>query len=77
MTEGKRNLYKESGVDVRKGEALVEWLQKDRDGGSTPGEVVSGIGGFAALFRPDFSGMADPQLDIAILKDFLYSFFDT
>lgn len=59
----KRDLYKESGVDVEKGDALVEWLQAEgvaKKGAR--GEVVSGIGGFAALFKPNFSGMAEPLL---------------
>lgn len=57
-----RNLYKESGVDVEKGDALVDWLQESGSIGTRGGEVVSGIGGFAALFRPDFKGMEDPLL---------------
>ncbi len=63
MTEQKgKDLYKESGVDVAKGDALVDWLQSRKADKSSGGEVVSGIGGFAALFRPDFSGMEDPLL---------------
>lgn len=62
MTE-KRDLYKESGVDVDKGDALVEWLQADGSAKrGARGEIVSGIGGFAALFKPNFSGMAEPLL---------------
>ncbi|MBC7658734.1 MAG: phosphoribosylformylglycinamidine cyclo-ligase [Chitinophagaceae bacterium] len=57
-----RDLYKESGVDVEKGDALVDWLQESGSIGTRGGEVVSGIGGFAALFRPDFRGMEDPLL---------------
>jgi phosphoribosylformylglycinamidine cyclo-ligase len=63
MTEQKgKDLYKESGVDVAKGDALVDWLQSRKADQVKGGEVVSGIGGFAALFRPDFSGMEDPLL---------------
>ena len=62
MSDGKRDLYKEAGVDVKKGEALADWLAENPGSASLPGEVVSGIGGFAALFRPDFSGMEDPLL---------------
>lgn len=63
MTEQKgKDLYKESGVDVAKGDALVDWLQSNKSSQTVGGEVVSGIGGFAALFRPDFSGMEDPLL---------------
>ncbi len=58
------DLYKEAGVDVAKGDRLVDWLQSND---STPkatryGTTVSGIGGFAALFRPNFQGMKDPLL---------------
>ncbi len=59
---GEKNFYKESGVDVEKGDALVDWLQQGDMGKSPLGQVVSGIGGFAALFRPNFSGMEDPLL---------------
>ena len=65
MTTDTKNvdLYKESGVDVQKGDALVDWLKVDKGTKDTRyGEVVSGIGGFAALFRPNFSGMKDPLL---------------
>ncbi|HYX33561.1 MAG TPA: phosphoribosylformylglycinamidine cyclo-ligase [Oligoflexus sp.] len=63
MTEQKgKDLYKESGVDVAKGDALVDWLQSRKADQVSGGQVVSGIGGFAALFRPDFSGMEDPLL---------------
>lgn len=59
-----KNFYKDSGVDVEKGDALVDWLQSGGKGqqNKTAGEVVSGIGGFAALFRPNFAGMEDPLL---------------
>lgn len=61
-----KDLYKEAGVDVAKGDRLVEWLQNDKTGDGTQrtryGSTVSGIGGFAALFRPDFRGLADPLL---------------
>ncbi len=63
MTEQKgKDLYKESGVDVAKGDALVDWLQNSKSDRTSGGEVVSGIGGFAALFRPNFAGMEDPLL---------------
>lgn len=63
MSENKsKDLYKESGVDVEKGDALVDWLQSSKSETIAGGEVVSGIGGFAALFRPNFSGMDDPLL---------------
>lgn len=58
-----RDFYRESGVDVEKGDALVDWLQADATAEtSARGEVVSGIGGFAALYRPRMAGMKDPLL---------------
>jgi phosphoribosylformylglycinamidine cyclo-ligase len=58
----KGDLYKQAGVDVEKGDVLVDWLQKSPAQTSKTGAVVSGIGGFAAMFRPDFSGIEDPLL---------------
>ncbi len=57
-----KNFYKESGVDVEKGDALVDWLQSSSSPRSQRGEIVSGIGGFAALYRPQFQDMSDPLL---------------
>lgn len=60
--------YKSSGVDVEAGDALVEWL---KDSGAKPevksrsphaDRIVSGIGGFAALFRVGFPEMKKPCL---------------
>ena len=48
--ESSKSLYKEAGVDIEKGDKLVEWLQSDKSRDKVAGEVVSGIGGFAALF---------------------------
>ena len=60
----KPDLYKQAGVDVDKGDRLVEWLQGggNQDGRTKYGSIVSGIGGFAALFRPNFAGLKDPLL---------------
>jgi phosphoribosylformylglycinamidine cyclo-ligase len=65
MNESNRELYKNAGVDVEKGDGLVSWLnEKNQENvaSSKYGEVVSGIGGFSALFRPNFSQMKDPLL---------------
>lgn len=59
MSQG-QNLYSKAGVDANKGDQLVDWIIQHR-GDQAPG-VVSGVGGFAALFRPDFRGMVDPLL---------------
>jgi len=60
----KPDLYKQAGVDVDKGDRLVSWLQSagDESGKTKHGSIVSGIGGFAALFRPNFAGLKDPLL---------------
>jgi phosphoribosylformylglycinamidine cyclo-ligase len=64
--------YKRAGVDVRKGDALVDWLietnspaqqkTKSKVKSKTSNDVVSGIGGFAALFRASFSDLKSPLL---------------
>ena len=57
------DLYRDAGVDVARGDGLVDWLQEQHDQGVTPfGARVQGIGGFAALFRPDFRRLQDPLL---------------
>ena len=58
----KPSLYKDSGVDIQKADHLVNWLKNQEDEKSSGPSVVSGIGGFAALYRPDFKGFADPVL---------------
>ena len=62
MSRGK--LYKDSGVDIEKGDALASWLssQSDEKHDTKLGSVVSGIGGFAGLYRPNFAGFKDPVL---------------
>ena len=63
MSGEKQDLYKDSGVDTELGDGLVDWLNTGTDIRRSPlGEVVSGIGGFAALWRPNFAGMKDPLL---------------
>jgi phosphoribosylformylglycinamidine cyclo-ligase len=58
------DLYKDAGVDVEKGDELVEWLLSTEASTKSNkfGAKVSGIGGFAALFRPDFRKLKDPLL---------------
>jgi len=58
-----KELYRDAGVDVDKGDRLVDWLQDSGTNHSRRrGEIVSGIGGFAALYRPNLSGMQDPLI---------------
>lgn len=55
--------YKQAGVDVEAGDALVDWLKANAPA-KWPHQdrLVEGIGGFAALFRADFKEMKEPCL---------------
>ncbi len=53
--------YEEAGVSISAGNALVELIKPLAARTRTPG-VVSGIGGFGALFREDFSKYQEPIL---------------
>lgn len=55
--------YKAAGVDVEAGDQLVEWL-KDSAPQNSPhkDKLISGIGGFAAVFRLKFPEMKRPCL---------------
>jgi phosphoribosylformylglycinamidine cyclo-ligase len=55
--------YKQDGVDVEAGDALVDWLKSVAPAkGPHHDKLVAGIGGFAALFRADFKEYAEPCL---------------
>lgn len=54
--------YKSSGVDVVAGDNLVDWLQSSQKSQPHQNKIVSGIGGFASLFRMDFSSYQKPCL---------------
>jgi phosphoribosylformylglycinamidine cyclo-ligase len=56
--------YKTSGVDVAAGDELVDWLQANDNKIKQPHSerILSGIGGFASLFRADFPEMKKPCL---------------
>jgi phosphoribosylformylglycinamidine cyclo-ligase len=57
----KQFTYKDSGVDVKAGEELVDSIKgivKETHNSS----VLANIGGFGGLFRPDFTSMKDPVL---------------
>jgi phosphoribosylformylglycinamidine cyclo-ligase len=57
------NSYKQSGVDVEAGDALVEWLAEDnKKSKHHQNRIVSGIGGFASLFDIRFPEMKEPLL---------------
>lgn len=53
--------YKKAGVDVEAGDALVDWLSlSDSQKMPHSERLVSGIGGFASLFKIDFPEMKNP-----------------
>ncbi len=59
--------YRDAGVDVEAGDQLVDWLvESDSPDPSKKSaradQVVSGIGGFAAVFRTQFTHMKKPCL---------------
>ena len=53
--------YKESGVDIDAGNEAVRRIRELARGTFTTG-VLSQIGSFGGLFRPDLSGLTDPVL---------------
>jgi len=53
--------YKDAGVDIDAGNALVEAIKDDAKSTSRPG-VVSGLGGFGAMFDLKAAGYTDPIL---------------
>ncbi len=77
-SQGSRGMdYKKAGVDVEAGDRLVDWLQASAGAGQSEGEananadaeksphadkLISGIGGFAAIFRMQFPEMKKPCL---------------
>lgn len=55
--------YRDAGVDTAKAEHTATWLQQTTHGSKhTAGEVLAGIGGFAALYRPELSSYREPLL---------------
>ncbi len=56
--------YKDAGVDVEAGDSLVDWLVSSGSQSRQPHQekIVDGIGGFASLFRVDFSKYKKPCL---------------
>ena len=55
--------YKSSGVDIEAGDELVDWLKGQKATEQVHHEnVVSGVGGFAALFRLDLKKYKNPLL---------------
>jgi len=61
MSKEKSLSYAECGVDIDAGNAFVGRI-KDAVASTMRPEVLSGLGGFGGLFKPDFSGMQEPVL---------------
>jgi phosphoribosylformylglycinamidine cyclo-ligase len=53
--------YKDSGVDIDKGNLFVRMIKKEVESTRTKG-VLGGIGGFGGFFRPNLVGMKEPIL---------------
>lgn len=55
--------YKQAGVDIEKGDKLVDWI-KSQSGTTSPfhDNLISGVGGFASIFRANFKDMKSPCL---------------
>jgi phosphoribosylformylglycinamidine cyclo-ligase len=60
-TKNKMKAYAAAGVDVDLGNVVKSGIQKIVRSTHGPG-VLSQIGGFGGLFRPDFRGIKDPVL---------------
>jgi phosphoribosylformylglycinamidine cyclo-ligase len=54
--------YKQAGVDIDAGDDFVRWIQANNKNQPHAHRILSGIGGFAAIFDGRFAGMKAPQL---------------
>ncbi|MDQ6996410.1 MAG: AIR synthase related protein, partial [Mariprofundus sp.] len=61
MSEKQSLSYADCGVDIDAGNAFVGRIKKAVNS-TMRAEVLSGLGGFGGLFKPDFSTMAEPVL---------------
>lgn len=61
MSSARSKAYTDAGVNINAGNELVSRIKKFVAGTHTHG-VLSDIGGFGGLFRPDVSGMETPIL---------------
>jgi len=61
VTDKQSLSYADCGVDIDAGNAFVGRIKKAVHSTMRP-EVLSGLGGFGGLFKPDFSGMEEPVL---------------
>lgn len=61
MSSGRSQAYTDAGVNINAGNSLVARIKNAVARTQTLG-VISDIGGFGGLFRPDLAGMEDPVL---------------
>lgn len=54
--------YKDAGVDIEKGDALVDWIKNKNQKGPLDDLMVSGVGGFASIMRFPQNDMKKPCL---------------
>lgn len=55
--------YKQAGVDIEKGDKLVDWIKSQSETTSPfKHNLVSGVGGFASIFKANFKDMKSPCL---------------
>lgn len=55
--------YKKAGVDVEKGDKLVDWIKSQSESTSPwKHNLLSGVGGFASIFKANFQNMKSPCL---------------
>lgn len=54
--------YKSSGVDIEKGDELVDWLKSDNKARPHEDKIIDGIGGFASIFQLNFPEYKEPCL---------------
>jgi len=57
----KKTTYKSAGVDIKAGDALVDFVKSLAKGRKDPG-LVAGVGGFGALYRVPMKGKKPPLL---------------
>ena len=63
MKDTQHDPYRQAGVNTAKAERLSSWLQDETSNVQhTAGKTIEGIGGFAALYRPDLRGYREPLL---------------
>ena len=60
-SESRSRSYENAGVDITAGYKAVELMKKHISRTKTDG-VISGVGSFSGLFRPDIAGMKEPVL---------------